>query len=199
MPRTIHATMLGKLNDTAVHAWRFFFSLAVAPGADERLWTGTGPIVWNGQTWLGIGRILFMSDYRVGMMGNLSNWSLTLGAADPARLVRYFADTVENRTITFYAAIVNETTGALLPDPVMVVQRRMHVGAYTRSKDEYSLTIEGESPMATMRRGGHRVRAHADQLEWAKDLGEGLDECFVDVTNQTTANLNKNNWVAKSG
>lgn len=198
MPRTLSTTMRNKLNDEATHAWRFFFDITVANDI-ERLWTGTSSVIWAGVEWQGIGRIMFVSDYRVGMIGNLTTWSLTLGAADPARLIRYFGDGVENRRIGFYAAIVDERSGVLLPNPIGVVNRRMHTGPYTRSGNEYSITIEGASPMITMRRGGHRVRAHNDQLEWAQALGESNDECFVDVTDQTEANLNRNNWVPKSG
>jgi hypothetical protein len=99
------------------------------------VWSGLGPIDWNGQTWTGIGSLGSVSTIEEGANVQARGATLTLSGLDPAILAKVMTQYKVTAPVTIWLGL-RDATGALIPDPIISFRGRM---------DQPTLTVNGPS------------------------------------------------------
>jgi hypothetical protein len=99
------------------------------------VWSGLGAIVWNGHTWTGIGSLGSVSTIEEGANVQARGATLTLSGLDPAILAQVMTQYKVTAPVTIWLGL-RDTSGALIPDPIISFRGRM---------DQPTLTVNGPS------------------------------------------------------
>lgn len=169
MARTLTAAVLIEVARN-IKAPAVFVSMEFETGI-LRLWSGVGPMDWNGETWLGTGDLGAISEIeettemeasgiRLSLMGvKLENLALALGQVKQGLPVEVWMGFLTN-------------DGAIVIDPASVFYGAMDVPEIVEDGETVDLSILVESRMQTISAKKDRRRTHEDQqIDYPGDLG----------------------------
>jgi hypothetical protein len=135
------------------------------------VWSGMGPITWNGQTWIGVGTLGTVSTIEEGSTVSAKGVTLTLSGLDPTLL----EDVMEEFQVGLPALVylgVFDATGALIADPVCCFSGRMDQPTIDISGTTASIAINCENRLVEMNVSVERRYTDEDQqLDYPGDLG----------------------------
>jgi hypothetical protein len=135
------------------------------------VWSGMGPITWNGQTWIGVGTLGTVSTIEEGSTVSAKGVTLTLSGLDPTLLT----DVMEEFQVGLPALVylgVFDSTGALIADPVCCFSGRMDQPTIDISGTTASIAINCENRLVEMNVSVERRYTDEDQqLDYPGDLG----------------------------
>ena len=135
------------------------------------VWSGMGPITWNGQVWIGIGTLGSVSTIEEGSTVSAKGVTLTLSGLDPTLL----EDVMEEFQVGLPALVylgVFDATGALIADPVCCFSGRMDQPTIDISGTTASIAINCENRLVEMNVSVERRYTDEDQqLDYPGDLG----------------------------
>ena len=135
------------------------------------VWSGMGPITWNGQTWIGVGTLGTVSTIEEGSTVSAKGVTLTLSGLDPTLLT----DVMEEFQVGLPALVylgVFDATGALIADPVCCFSGRMDQPTIDISGTTASIAINCENRLVEMNVSVERRYTDEDQqLDYPGDLG----------------------------
>lgn len=83
-----------------------------------RLWTGIGPLSWNGFLWTGAGRLLSIDPMESSIDLTIQDVQLSLAGVDPEK-VALISDNIRNYTATAWLASLN-LRGNVVRDPYLL-------------------------------------------------------------------------------
>jgi len=159
MSRTIAAPTQAELAQAQL-APVIFVELDFASGF-IRMWSGVGPISWNGNTWTGGGQLLEVSSIEETKAVEATAASITLSGV-PSELVSIaYGDFSQGRPVRIWLGLLNVTTGAVLADPVQIFAGRMDTIGDADSGDTATIQVSAESNLADLDR--LRARFYTDQ------------------------------------
>lgn len=169
MARDLTAAAAAAANDGTVRPALFYEG--VFSGGTLRLWSGIGPITWNGQTWTGAGQMLGVAaigetselravGFEVSLSGELSSLvSTALAQARQGLAGRVW--------LGFFDA-----AGALIADPFKAFEGRLDMPDVTDDGASARIAVKYESRLVDLDRRRERRYTSEDQaLDYPDDRG----------------------------
>jgi hypothetical protein len=135
------------------------------------LWSGFGSIVWNGQTWIGVGTL--------GAIGSLSETSditaaglqLSLSGIPSDLITKALGEVRQGAPVILYQAFLT-AAGAVVNNPYNAWSGRMDTCTIAEGADTATITITCESRLIDLNRSReHRYQKQDQTVEYPGDLG----------------------------
>jgi hypothetical protein len=146
------------------------------------LWSGLGPIVWNGHTWTGIGSLGSVSTIEEGANVQARGATLTLSGLDPALLAEVMTQYKVTAPVTIWLGL-RDTSGAIIADPVISFRGRMDQPTLTVNGPSGTLNIQCESRLLDMNISVESRYTDQDQkLTYPDDRGMEWVCAIQDIT-----------------
>jgi hypothetical protein len=135
------------------------------------IWSGIGPIVWNGQTWIGLGSLVSISTIEEGSTVSAKGMTITLSGLDPLLLMDAMSEYQIGLPALIYFGAFDDS-GVLIPNPVCCFSGRMDQSVIDISGTTAQLVINCESRLVEMNVSVERRYTDEDQqLDYPGDLG----------------------------
>lgn len=145
-------------------------------------WSGAGPLVWNGNTFLGVGSLGKMSDISEGVDLQASGVTLTLSGVDPLLFGECMTDIQLGATARIWRGLWDIDAGGLIGVPYQTFRGQVDQPAFAISGQEMEITLALESRIAQLRRASCRRYTSADQrVEFPTDSAFGWVEQLNDL------------------
>lgn len=180
------SAMLAALTSTELNL-AIFIEATFATGT-VYLWSGIGPISWNGNTWTGLGALLSVSPSEETSTVEAKGLQLTLNGFDATLLPDVMNEFALLQPVTVYLGCFS--SGSLIASPLITFSGRMDEPTVSVSSDENdrtvgTISINCESPLADMNVAvDRRYTIEDQQADWPGDLGFS----FVDQLQEITIN-----------
>jgi len=147
------------------------FYEGVFTGGTVRLWSGVGTISWNGQSWVGAGYLLGISE--MGETADLRAEGITLSlSGQPSSLVAIaLAQAQLGLAGSVWLGFLT-AAGAVVADPYMAFAGKLDVVAIEDNGDSCTISISYEHQLIDLERARVRRWTHDDQqITYDGDLG----------------------------
>lgn len=126
-----------------------------------RLWSGVGPITWDGKTWTGGGQLLEVSSIEETKAVEATAASIQLSGV-PSELVSIaYSDFSQGRPARIWLGLLNVNNGSVLADPVQIFAGRMDTIGDSDAGSTATIAVSAESNLADLDR--LRARYYTDQ------------------------------------
>lgn len=154
------------------------------------VWSGLGPITWNGITFQGVGSLGDISAIPENSDVQAKGVTLTLSGIPSSLVSEVLFETRVLRTAKVWLALY-DSTHALIADPILSYQGKMDAPQLNDSGDTCSCSIQLENVLVDLNRDVYRRFTDADQqLELPAQLARlGLPSTTVDTGFQHVAGL----------
>lgn len=177
MPRDITSPMSDALGDSLVKP--VFLVEAQFTSGFLRVWSGIGPLSWNGHTWSGSRANTSPETVLVGMTGiqesieiAANGIKLRASGIQSAMISRVLDDCRQNYPVTVWLGALNLATDALIADPTEAFSGRMDVPTISDSGDTCDVEITVENALIDLQRPRERRYTHEDQqIDHPGDMG----------------------------
>lgn len=168
MPRTLTSAAVTQLEATFVRP-TFLVSMAFA---NETIyaWTGVGPLVWNGQTWLGVGNLGDISPIVEGSDVSAQGITLTLSEIPAELLNDSMSELMAGKLAQVYLGFL-DSSGALIADPIPAFIGLIDQPTIDLATDKASISITVENRLADLNRA--RGGRYTDQDQRARYPNDG--------------------------
>ena len=120
------------------------------------IWSGVGNLSWNGQTWIGLGSLLGITDVGDGSSVEARGVAFTLSACDPTALADALGEVKLGLPAILYLGLY--VSSSLLSAPIVAWSGRMDQPARRRPAGQSEQRDRGhvERPARQGRRRGHQ-------------------------------------------
>lgn len=134
-------------------------------------WTGIGSLVWNGQTWTGLGEFAGVSAVQESNQVQADNITLSLNGI-PSDLINDALNEVsQSYAVQVYLGFM-DSTGAIIVDPVKCFQGFMDVPTVQDGGDTCTISITAENALVALQRASNRRYTTQDQhIDYPTDSG----------------------------
>ncbi len=163
MSRGLDASTLAAVTDDSVPIAILFAELDFSSGF-VRAHTALGTITWGGYDWLGVGTFGSVSPVEESAELSKRTLTYTLTGVPSTMIAVVLGDEYQGRAAKLYLGFFNQSTGALVSDPVQIDQGRMDVSDIEEGQ-ECTVTITAESRVAAWDRPLIRRYTNADQQQ----------------------------------
>lgn len=157
-------------------AARHLFAIIDHPDGMVYLWSGTGEIEWDGNTYLGRGALGGWGQVQSGSTLQISDRTLTLRGIDPEQ-TQFLSANVRNRIAQLYLGCVVD--GVVVPDPYLIEEVDM---------DSQSLPIDERGRMSVQitAYAGLTTLQRAQNKAWSSEEAKSVypDEIGFDLIPQ---------------
>jgi hypothetical protein len=158
------------------------------------IWSGTGSIAWNGQTWIGLGSLLSISTIEQGVQMQGKGISIGCSGIDQSLLADVLQEMALGQPVTVYIALF--ASGSIIVDPLSAWQGRMDQPTLDMDGTTVSISIACETRLIDMDVSVERRYTQDDQqMDNPGDLFfsfvNGIQECTIQfgTTAQSSSNL----------
>lgn len=127
-----------------------------------RLWTGVGPLAWDGETWTGSGHLLKLADAGETAETKAVGGQFTLTGVDSAILDLVEGENYQGRTVRLWVGLFDDA-GAIIADPVEVKRWLMDVMEDRDDGKTAQVTLSVEDVLAELERSHERRWTDEDQ------------------------------------
>ena len=147
-----------------------FFVQATFASGPIYVWSGLGPIVWNGQTWQGLGSLGSISAIEEGGTVDAKGLTLSLSGIDATLLSLVLGEFVLTLPVFVYLALFDENV--LIDIPITSFAGRMDQPVIEIDGKTAVISINCESRLLDMNIAVDRRYTMEDQQrDWPGDLG----------------------------
>ena len=129
-----------------------------------RLWSGLGTLPWNGQQWLGAGKLASISAIEETTELRANAVQFTLSGIDPAQISLVLADTIKGKPGKLWFGVL-DGNDAVIADPHLTYEGRLDVPQITDDGATAAVTITYESHLVDLERSPGRRYTHESQQE----------------------------------
>lgn len=135
-----------------------------------RVWSGVGPLAWDGQTWAGVGLLGRVSAVEETLELRAAGASFQLSGV-PADLIHHVvAEPIQRRQVRLWLAFF-DADWQLVPEPVLLFSGRMDTVEIQDGGPTATITLYAESRLRDLERARLRRYTDADQqAEYPGDL-----------------------------
>ncbi len=135
-----------------------------------RLWTGYGPIQWNGVEWTGAGNLIGLSELTESQELRAIGATATLSGI-PAEIISLaLAEDYQGRRCNCYIGAMSN--GQIVPDPVLLFGGTADVMEIDEAGEFASIAVTIESRLIDLERPREHRYEHEDQIaQYPGDLG----------------------------
>ena len=138
---------------------------------DLNLWTGIGPIVFDGDTYTGAGDLISVSE--IEEVSDIEARGVSFGLSGVPASLRSLALTedYQGRPLTGFFGTL-EADGTLTADPAVIFKGNMDVMSFDNTGETMTFTLQVENRLIDLRRVKTRRYTSEDQkTEFSGDLG----------------------------
>lgn len=136
-----------------------------------RLWTGLGPITWNGQTWTGAGNLIGFSGVDEGSEVIARGTSISLSGVPVSMVSLAIVDAQQGLPGKMWVGLL-AADGSVIIDPVQTFVGRLDVPTITDGEDTCTVTITYESRLIDLNSPRELRYTHeAQQQLYPGDMG----------------------------
>jgi hypothetical protein len=168
MPRQLDTALAAAL--AAGEIQPFFMALLSFKTSQECVWTGVGNIVWNGQTFTGVGSFAKIGTIQEGDNVQAYGTTVTLSGIDPVLLGDCMTEMVPGAQATLWLGCLSG--GVILGTPYQLFSGTMDQPTVSVGVDTISITLALETKMLDLQRASNRRYTQADQrLYYPTDTG----------------------------
>ena len=148
----------------------FFVDIGVS-STTIRVWSGTGTISWNGQSWTGVGHLGRISPMSETVEPRATGIQLQLSGI-PASLIGYALTEIRHgKTANVWLGLMDDA-GAIIVDPYKSFSGRVDTCDIEENGETATIQIGVENRRIEQKRARIRRWTHEDQqLEYAGDKG----------------------------
>ena len=183
MPRNVTMAMLNALSAPVVRA-AFLVNIQFA---NETIycWSGLGPLVWNGNTYSGIGDFGSVSNIPETSTVEAQSVTLTLGGIPSTFLGEVIQNSQLFNTAQVWLACF-DGTGALVPSPTLMYQGLTDEPTIMDDGKTFTVTISLENVLVDLNRSVERYYTDVDQRTYLAPILTrlGLPSSTVDTGGQ---------------
>jgi hypothetical protein len=180
MPRPMSGAMLTALQASILHP-AILVQLNFVTGT-VYVWSGTGPMVWNGQTYVGVGTFGGISVIEEGATIEAKGVTLTLSGIDPAMLADALQEIQIGLPVSVFLALF-DSSGALIADPLTSWSGRMDQPEFLISGGEAVISLKCENRLMDMNVAvDRRLTLQDAQMSNPGDLGLQFVPSLQEVT-----------------
>src|ERR1700677_68177 len=166
MPRPMSTAMLAAITATQLNLAIFIEANFIT--GPVYIWTGLGPIHWNGQTWQGLGSLLGVSAIDEGSTVEARGITLTLSGFDPTLLPLALNEFALLQPVTVYLGCF--TAGVLIDDPITSFGGLMDQPSINIDGTAATIDVNCESVLLEMSQSvGRRYTAEDQQRDFPGD------------------------------
>jgi len=134
------------------------------------VWSGLGSILWNGQTWMGLGALLGLAPVEEGTTVEARGMTVRLSGIDPALLPECLGDFQLGLPAVIYFDVY--ANGALTGSPLTAWSGRMDQPTLDVAADTATIAIACESRLVDLNIAvDRRYTLEDQQMDWPGDLG----------------------------
>jgi hypothetical protein len=177
MPRAMSPAMLAAIQAQALQPSVFVqigFKSEVA-----YLWSGIGPVVWNGHTWIGAGSLMSISSLEDAATVEARGIAITLSGLDPGLLAEALGDFQLGLAALVWLGLWSG--GSLLADPILAWQGRTDQPLLAVRPEQATIQLNCETRLVDMNIPVDRRHTSQDQqMDYPGDLGlqfvDGIQE-----------------------
>lgn len=168
MSRGLAAGVLSQIAAPSVQPILFFFGEFTT--GDVRMWSGLGNISWDGQTWLGAGNLVQISNIEEPGEIKAQGVIVTFNGI-PSELISLVLQSVRQGAVgKVWLGFLS--SGSIVANPWLLFEGRLDVPVINEEAETCSITITYESRLIDLTRA--RTRRYTDQdqqNEYPGDLG----------------------------
>jgi len=158
-----------------------FFVAANFASGPVYMWTGFGPITWNGQTWIGTGSLGSVSPIDEASTVEAKGLTLTLSGIDSSLLGDVMSEFALGLPVTVYLGLFN--AGVLIASPITSWAGRMDQPLIEVDGKLATISINCESRLLDMNTAvDRRYTADDQQRDWPGDLGFNFVNAIQEMT-----------------
>jgi len=167
MARDLTAGVITQLQGNPEFAWLYEGEFA---SGWVRLWSGIGPLSWDGETWSGVGTLLGMSGADETTEVRAARLIISLSGVPSDLLAAALGDARSGKPGRVYLAFF--TGGSIVADPALHFEGRLDVPAIEDGPDTATISISYESELIDLERARERRYTPEDQsIDYPGDLG----------------------------
>jgi hypothetical protein len=176
MSRGLTSDFLAELSASSLKP--FYAINAEFQEGDIKLWTGYGDITINSETYTGSGSFLNISGVEETAEIKATSLSIALSGVDSSILTAAINANYQNRTLTLYLGMLNESYG-VIADVYQFFQGRMDTMTINDAGENSSITLTVESRLIDLEKPNEKRYTNEDQktlfstdkgLEFVTDL-----------------------------
>ena len=149
MSRTINASNLTQTQATTLIP-AFFLDLEFT-GGYLRFWSGVGDFAWGGNTYLGAGHVLSITNIMETAEIKAAGISMTLTGVPASIISTVLSESRQGKTVKIYLGFLNSSR-ALVATPETVFDGRLDVPTIELSGDSATVSITAESRLIDLER-----------------------------------------------
>jgi hypothetical protein len=141
------------------------------PSGAVRAWTGYGDLIWDSNTYAGVGTFGGVDRIDEGTDQAARGVVFTLSGIPSALIAIALADAYQGRTCSLWLGAM-DANNAIIADPYLFFSGRMDVMEIEDSGDTATIRLTGENRLIDLNRARARRYTHEDQqIDYAGDLG----------------------------
>jgi hypothetical protein len=145
MPRDIDPTLLAAL--ASPECWPIDLVQLTFNSSTRYIWTGSGPLVWNGNTFLGIGSLGSLGDITEGVEVRADGTSVELSGIDPVYLASALTDIRLGAPAYRWMGAVQAGTQTLIGTPYLLFAGQVDKPTINAGPDEITISLALETRM----------------------------------------------------
>lgn len=169
MPKTLTAEMSAELAKS-VKSPVMLMSGAFDDGT-LYLWSGIGNLSWDGQTWLGAGELLHISELPDSASLEAQKITIQLRGVVFENLALALDQVTQGSPVKIWLGFL-DAAGVLIPDPFLAYTGAMDVPEIAEDGASVDIGIAIEGRIARLARKKERRRTHEDQqINYPGDMG----------------------------
>lgn len=135
------------------------------------VWSGLGTLVWNAQTWIGVGNLGTISAVEESSEIKATNVTFTLSGIPQDLIMHALGQVRQGNTVQLWFGCLGDNNN-VLADPLQLFAGRMDVPTIDEGADTCSISISVENRMIDLNRSRERRYTNQDQqIDKPGDLG----------------------------
>ena len=136
-----------------------------------RFWSGIGTIIWNGQTWTGVGNLGGVSPISEGTEPHADGIELSLSGIPSDLVTKALGECRPNAPVKLWFGLLDEAE-AVIADPYQSFGGRMDVPSVEEGGETSTIKLRVENRLVDFNRARERRFTHEDQqIDYPGDLG----------------------------
>jgi hypothetical protein len=178
MPRILDSAFQAAL-DQGVISPAILVQLTFNSGV-QHIWTGIGPLVYDAQTYLGVGALGGVGTITEGSEVRADGTSVSLSGVDPALYAESLTDIKLGAPAKIWLALLSQ--GALLGAPYLLFSGLVDKPTTSPGPESMTISLALESRMTNLQRASQRRYTAADQhIRYPDDIGFNWVEILSDI------------------
>lgn len=169
MARDITTAFENEVNST--HLMPALFIKAEFDSGDLNLWSGHTDITWDGDVYLGAGKVLTVNSIKETQKIQANGAEFTMNGCVDALVSLAMSEEYQWRPISAWLGIL-DTDYTIIADPYKIFSGKMDVIEIADTGKDSIITVRAESNLIDLKETKERRYTHEDQIaEFAGDMG----------------------------